>query len=240
MKRQIFIVLLGAAFMAFSLTACTPTAADGVGYSSLRSSEIQKSSQLEEEASSVGTSTQGNSSQGANSNKGSSKAVSKINANSSVVSNQVVSVPIYPITQRANMLAGTEIPFIAGVNINIHQSDDDHWFNISIAKSFAELTEIFADDYNPNQINYIHKYNDAFFQENALIIMFITEGSGSVKHRIDSLVKNEDDLCVGFTRLVPETGTGDIAYWRILLEVKKSDIEDIVKLSYFVKGELMS
>lgn len=69
------------------------------------------------------------------------------------------------------------------------------------------------------------KYDDEFFVKNSLILLFVTEGSGSVSHRIESVKKTGDKkLEVTLLREVPEAGTCDMAYHHIIAEVKKEDL----------------
>ena len=142
-----------------------------------------------------------------------------------------------PMTYVDEMPAGTTVPFTVGVSANTHCSEDKYNSDAAIARSYTELKEIYDCDYNPNGYNYIEKYNEDFFKENAVIVVFLTYGSGSVRQRFDSLVKNGNELCIGMTTIEPEVGTCDMAYWRITLEVKKSDIIDVDKINCFNQTE---
>ncbi len=77
----------------------------------------------------------------------------------------------------------------------------------------------------------IEKYDAAFFEENALIILHIEEGSGSIRHTVESVEKTDWMLEVNISRQVPEVGTDDMADWFAVIEVKKADISDVVVFS---------
>ncbi len=74
----------------------------------------------------------------------------------------------------------------------------------------------------------IEKYDSSYFEENALIIVHIEEVSGSIRHTVESLEKVNGRLEVKIKRHVPETGTDDMADWFAIIEVKRSDISDVV------------
>ena len=59
-------------------------------------------------------------------------------------------------------------------------------------------------------------YNEAFFENHALVIFFLAESSGSNSHRVDAVFANGD---IYVTRIIPEIGTADMAGWHFLIEV---------------------
>lgn len=69
------------------------------------------------------------------------------------------------------------------------------------------------------------KYDNEFFEENSLLLIYVGEGSGSIRHKVTSVTREENKLSVYIERLVPEAGTCDMAGWLITVELKKSDIE---------------
>lgn len=176
-------------------------------------------------------------SKAARSEAASSKDMSNVEVSSAAaVSSEAASVPNYSINMRNSIPEGIQIPFTTGININIHASDDESRFNMLIAESFLQLKEIFDQDSNLNQIDYIDKYDEAFFENHAVILLFIVNGSGSIKHKVDSITKNNNELCIAYTTFVAgpdQVMTCDMAYWRILIEVKQSDLSGITTLSYY-------
>lgn len=86
-------------------------------------------------------------------------------------------------------------------------SADDQFFPLDSEFDGAAFTESVAH------------CDEAFFQENTLLIVYITEGSGSVRHEISALNIENGTVFVGVRRLVPEVGTADMAGWFAVLEV---------------------
>ena len=60
-----------------------------------------------------------------------------------------------------------------------------------------------------------------FFNDNVLVVVELKEPSGSIRHEVNSIDKKGN---ITITRLLPEIGTQDIAYWFITLEMSKDII----------------
>lgn len=104
-----------------------------------------------------------------------------------------------------------------GTTVTVMNSLPELQLYIKENKEALSLTEEF--------LNKTQKYDDEFFVKNSLILLFVTEGSGSVSHRIESVKKTGDKkLEVTLLREVPEAGTCDMAYHHIIAEVKKEDL----------------
>ncbi len=73
------------------------------------------------------------------------------------------------------------------------------------------------------------KYDDAFFNDNKLLILCTQETSGSIRHEIKDTVISGDTLSVEVEALVPEVGTNDMADWFILLEVPNGELTGVDK-----------
>lgn len=73
----------------------------------------------------------------------------------------------------------------------------------------------------------LEKYSDEYFSEKALLMLYITLESGSMKLQIDDIAANGDSLAVHHTSICPNPHTADMAYWRVLLEVSGDDVEGI-------------
>ncbi|MPM89078.1 hypothetical protein SDC9_136186 [bioreactor metagenome] len=67
----------------------------------------------------------------------------------------------------------------------------------------------------------VKKYDDSFFAENRLLIVYVQEPSGSIRHEIKDVAINDGTLMVTVGRKVPEVGTDDMADWFIVLEFSK-------------------
>ena len=80
------------------------------------------------------------------------------------------------------------------------------------------------------------KYDEAYFVRQNLLLIVLTEPSGSIRHRIaDVRQKNEsEDWIVSIETKEPEIGTDDMATWHLLLEVQMGKVitaEDIVHIN---------
>ena len=63
--------------------------------------------------------------------------------------------------------------------------------------------------------------DEAFFAEQSLLILYLEEGSGSIRHRVDQVIVEDGTVTVTLATLMPEIGTCDMAYWAILIPIDK-------------------
>ncbi len=124
----------------------------------------------------------------------------------------------------------SNIPFTVSVYRNIRVSDNKSDFDARILRTFSELTAFYDADNHESNINYIEKYHNSFFDENAVILLCIKRTSGSIRDRIDKVSRENGKLAIQYTTLHPTPQTGDMAYWRILIEVKKTDVGNIADI----------
>lgn len=82
------------------------------------------------------------------------------------------------------------------------------------------------------------KYNDAYFEDHILIMVLLEEGSGSIRHKVQSVHMSADGRCyIYIDRIVPEAGTCDMAEWHILIEPEaRVQIEKESDVTVFVDG----
>ncbi len=66
------------------------------------------------------------------------------------------------------------------------------------------------------------KYDEAFFEDNVLLLIYVGEGSGSIRHKINEIQVEDGKLSVFIDRIVPEVGTCDMAGWLITVELESS------------------
>jgi hypothetical protein len=104
-------------------------------------------------------------------------------------------------------------------------------------RSVEELRKVY-EKIQPQNIDGVYeklffnheKYNDAFFTECFLIFIIIYEGSGSVRHKVTSLTKEDGILLVSIEKKLPEIGTADMAGWLIVVEADNAFVEfDVLK-----------
>ena len=78
-------------------------------------------------------------------------------------------------------------------------------------------------DNAPTLIQLCERYDEEFFASRDLIIVFLMEGSGSIRHKVNKVSRDDTtgQWTIDIERLIPEIGTGDMAYWQILIEPPK-------------------
>ena len=110
-----------------------------------------------------------------------------------------------------------------------------HWplFKFETVQEMQDFKTGFADvltfdsGYNevPSFNHYAAEYDDAFFDDNTLLLCYVTASSGSYRFGVADASVKEDTLCV-YVELLnhPEVMTADAAGWFVLIEVRKADI----------------
>ena len=75
----------------------------------------------------------------------------------------------------------------------------------------------------PTLTQIFQRYDENYFASRDLIIAFVAEGSGSVRHKVNAVSRDDTtgQWTIDIERLIPEIGTGDMAYWQILIEPPK-------------------
>jgi hypothetical protein len=128
-----------------------------------------------------------------------------------------------------------------------YDSENPFPTNITIVSSTDELEEYYEKnrikmyDGQGNQVpdeNFlkaIEPYCANYFSDNFLVIVGLTEGSGSIRHRVVRIYENGDIL---IERLVPEVGTADMASWSILIELNNSFKKEQYQLLLPVRARL--
>lgn len=77
------------------------------------------------------------------------------------------------------------------------------------------------------------KYDTEFFDESQLLILYLQEGSGSIRHEIKDVSLSKGTLSVKVATIVPEGGTADMADWFIVLEIGKNQLRECTQIDAF-------
>ena len=92
-----------------------------------------------------------------------------------------------------------------------------------------EELDAFKENYNDqlgigsDDEELIAKYDDKFFKDNSLLIVYVESGSGSIEYAFDSMSFTKDSVCVHIvTTNDPRFGTCDMAGWLITVAVPDS------------------
>lgn len=96
-----------------------------------------------------------------------------------------------------------------------------------IIDSADELNEYVSVENCMKLSNAVEKYDESFFEDKTLVFVLLSEGSGSVSHKIRSINFNNGVLEVKVKRKVPEIGTCDMAEWTIMFEISKEEASSI-------------
>ncbi|MBP5363222.1 MAG: dockerin type I repeat-containing protein [Ruminococcus sp.] len=90
-------------------------------------------------------------------------------------------------------------------------SDNDETYSLTKKRPISATESV-------SFVDITEKYNEKWFDKNNLLLVVFEEGSGSIRHEVTGLSKDE----IRINRLVPEVGTDDMATWYVLVEVDKS------------------
>ena len=70
------------------------------------------------------------------------------------------------------------------------------------------------------------EYTEEFFRKKSVVLVYLTEGSGSIRHKIHSLTKKDGIANVVINKIAPEVQTADEANWFITIAVDKAFLSD--------------
>jgi len=83
---------------------------------------------------------------------------------------------------------------------------------ITVISSKNDLIRLQDNDF----LNKIDKYSDDYFADSSLVIVRLTESSGSIGHSVESISENGDII---INRILPLMETCDMAAWCILIKI---------------------
>jgi len=152
------------------------------------------------------------------------------------------------VVERDEMLKGEDITFTLESKYCSYQYKLPE-NQIFIIRSSDELIIANKAAFQEGTVDYASgdKYNDDYFKENALVFFIMKFGNGSYRMRVDSLVKNHNELSFNITVSIPEAniwiddsgqicvaGTGSsMDMIGNYIELKKSEISNVEFVSYF-------
>ena len=104
-----------------------------------------------------------------------------------------------------------------------------------------ESRENYGSDYTMGFLDACEKYDEAYFQENYLILVALEEPSGSVHHEVEQVIVDfgGQDTELWIKRIVPEAGTDDMAQWHLIVELQKHGVTEYSgAVQVYIDGEL--
>ena len=99
--------------------------------------------------------------------------------------------------------------------LNAYYNENKEWYDLERNnKVYSDTTIGFLDACD--------KYDEAYFEDQILVMVLLEEGSGSIRHNVDNIKLGSDGkIYISIRRDVPEVGTDDMAEWHILIEPEK-------------------
>lgn len=104
-----------------------------------------------------------------------------------------------------------------------------------LIESFSTLSEL--NEYDRLYAYDKAEYDERFFEENMLIMVIVSEGSGSNRHELIGIGDND---VIYIKRILPEVGTCDMAEWHIIIEIPKQRAEGHEFTAQFYSGDIKS
>ncbi len=93
---------------------------------------------------------------------------------------------------------------------------------------YLERRENYGSDYTRGFLDACDKYDEAYFENQILVIMVLEEGSGSISHKVTNVgvigINEAKMMTIEIDRIIPEIGTCDMAEWHILIEPEAGTI----------------
>ena len=102
--------------------------------------------------------------------------------------------------------------------------DDD---NITLLKNYEEymdyMDKIYSCKVSENYKNQLEKYDEEYFDENMLAVIYHWETTGSAKLEVESIEYSESDIKIIIERDTPDIVTDDMCAWGIFVDLEKNE-----------------
>ena len=110
----------------------------------------------------------------------------------------------------------------------IHSTDElTAYFEANKEQFYLERREDPGADYTIGFLDACDKYDEKFFDNNALVFVVLEEGSGSTRHNVSTVKVDANGIMyINILSVDPDIGTCDMAYWHIMTEVPKDRAPD--------------
>ena len=100
--------------------------------------------------------------------------------------------------------------------------DDPSFWTVNTLAEWQKLYDGCATCYDESFLPRVNGLNAAFFAEKSLLILRVSAGSGSYRHRVDGVAVEGEALRVTLTTLYHEMDTCDMAAWAVLIPIDKA------------------
>ena len=115
---------------------------------------------------------------------------------------------------------------VAELDDYYEKNKDTYQFHIRYRRRLSMLEDVFEKK---------SRYNDRFFNSRPLLFIVVEEGSGSIRHRVDSTTIENGERTINIERTIPKVCTADIAQWHIVLFWDKTSLGTGLKVAFYDK-----
>ena len=167
--------------------------------------------------------------------------IRKVNEEKSIVLGKADRDSINKIIRNYADSSGSTVEKVTAVDYTQHDikpaeypDDSIHYIRLSwkssadypqvvFIRNKAQYESLFAGNQSDQNNGFVFnpKYNDEFFRDHALVVIFTSESSGS--NYYTGVKINSDKNEIYINRYIPEVGTCDMASWAIVCEVSADD-----------------
>jgi hypothetical protein len=116
---------------------------------------------------------------------------------------------------RTEYFYNEEIPFPAFVEIVSSKNELEQYYQNHKRMIWDTKGNVLPEQ---NFLDAIEKYSENYFSDNFLLIVGLTESSGSIRHKVE--IDSNGDIVIN--RLLPDIGTTDMAAWSLIMELNNS------------------
>lgn len=124
-------------------------------------------------------------------------------------------------------------------NIIRQKSELDAYYNENRDDYYLERRETVYSDTTIGFLDACDKYDDEYFKDHILLMVVLQEGSGSNRHKVNSVYLTGKKITIDIETLVPECGTSDEAIWHILIELRadEADVSNEPDIEVLIDGK---
>jgi len=117
---------------------------------------------------------------------------------------------------------GVEYPILSLIR-SVEELDAYYEQNKSLY--FMERREKTSSGSNIGFLDACDCYDEAFFKNQALVLVLLEEGSGSIRHKVTEVLSQPDGtFTLNIQTITPEVGTCDMAEWHIFVELPADEL----------------
>jgi hypothetical protein len=94
---------------------------------------------------------------------------------------------------------------------------------VTVIRTRLEL-DVYLDTIPSPDLQTFERYDETYFSERDLILVFLMEGSGSIRHQVNAVYRDSatGEWAIDIERILPDgDGTDDVAWWTIFIEPAK-------------------